>query len=87
LYVHPFLFSAAVVESSIQDKDSKIDAIVKTLLKQEGNRPLSPAHVFELLTTQPTQVRRQQELAGMGRILGGVEWADEDDWVRLLNFD
>jgi len=65
-------------------KEPKITHLVKKLLEQQGEQPLQPASVLELLAAQPIQVRRQQELAAMGRIFGLVEWASKESWVYVF---
>lgn len=63
----------------------QVAILVQKFLRQQGSHPMEPAHVLELLTTEPTQVRRKQEIAGVQRIFGGILWADEDDWVLIYS--
>jgi len=42
---------------------------------------MHPTEILDLLSAQPIQVRSQQERDTFVRILGGIEWHDEDVWV------
>jgi hypothetical protein len=56
--------------------------VIAFLGKLRG-QPRQPAHLLELL--KPEQFAKEQKKkmqeAAVGRLLSGVEWADEEVWV------
>ena len=52
-----------------------------------GGSPLAPAHVLELLTTEPLVREKKAKLqeSVASRMVAGLEWADEEIWVSAWN--
>lgn len=49
---------------------------------KQGLLQATPSAVRDLLCDEPSGDRRSQELQAVQRFLCGLEWADQETWVR-----
>lgn len=61
------------------DKARKLT--IKFLAKQAA-KPIHPANIKVLLCDPPTGSRQKLELQAVERLLGGVEFLEQEFWVR-----
>lgn len=52
--------------------------------KMHGN-PIEPGRLLELLTTEPYRKDQRKKLQeeAVGRMVSGIEWAEEEEWVSI----
>jgi hypothetical protein len=66
---------------------ARVSKLAFSFRNKVGGNPLAPAHVLELLTTEPLVREKKTKLqeSVASRMVTGLEWADEEIWVGAWN--
>jgi hypothetical protein len=64
-----------------QAKANKRCKLLMSFLAKQASNPAQPADIRQLLCNPLTGTRQKQELQAVERLLGGIEWLEEEVWV------